>query len=62
MNEEERKLFEDLAIKELDACGYFLSGQGIGKSMDQIIMDFSCLYCMEYYYKNYKYEEEIQKS
>lgn len=55
MTDDEQKLFEELVIKELDACGYFLSGQGINKTMDQMVMDFACLYCMEFYNKSYNY-------
>lgn len=57
MDEKDNQLFEDMVIRELDACGYFLSGQGVNKSMDQLVMDFACLYCMENYNKNYNYYE-----
>ena len=58
MNEEEEKLFEGFVFKELDACGYFISGTGKPFSMDKLIMDFACLYCMEHFGKNYSYKEE----
>ena len=49
MSEEERKLFEDLAIKELDACGYFLNPENRNTTMPELVMKFASLYCMEYY-------------
>ena len=58
MSEEEREVFEKLVLKELDACGYFISGRGSKYPMDKMIMDFACLYCMENFNKNYKYFEE----
>lgn len=56
MNEEEEKLFEDLVVRELDACGYFMHMRKDKRpSMDEMIMDFACLYCMERYNKDYTY-------
>lgn len=58
MDEQDNKIFEDMVIRELDACGYFLMPENkVKKSMHQLIMDFACLYCMENYNKNYNYYE-----
>lgn len=57
MNEQEDRLFEEMVVKELDACGYFLfSKNGEKVDKDKLIMDFACLYCMEHYNKNYRYK------
>lgn len=55
MDENEMQEFEDMAIRELDACGYFLMEENRTKAIDKMIMDFACLYCMERYGKSYTY-------
>lgn len=73
MEEKDKDLLKEIVIKELDACGYFMSDivssferpanwkPYSSKSFGEMLMDFACLYNMEFENKNYSYklEEEI---
>ena len=69
MEEEDIKTLKDIVLKELSACGYFHSDFNIHnikrksdwepystKSFGEMLLDFACLYNMEYEDKNYSYK------
>lgn len=77
MNETDFETLKLLVLRELNACGYFhadFNVHGIkhkpdwkpysSKSFGEMLMDFACLYNMEFENKNYIYqlkEEENEK-
>ena len=69
MNESDFETLRVLVLRELNACGYFQADFNIhglecspdwkpysSKSFGEMLMDFACLYNMEFEGKNYKYQ------
>ena len=71
MTDEQHETLKEIVLSELDACGYFIADYDSklmkqnntdwkpysSKSFGEMLMDFACLYNIEYEGINYKFEK-----